>query len=83
MNITDFQVTPLSQVFRTASTLALRYKAKPVEGEIVGLLPEAACERESEWMRQLTGFDERTKIIEQRLAAPLAWPREPGAAPVA
>jgi len=83
MNITDIQATPLSQVFRTASTLALRYKAKPVEGEIVGLLPEAAYERESDWMRQLSGFDEQTKIIERRLAAPLAWPREAGAAPVA
>jgi glutamate formiminotransferase / 5-formyltetrahydrofolate cyclo-ligase len=83
MNITDFQVTPLSQVFSSASTLALRYKAKPVEGEIVGLLPEAACEREGEWMRQLSGFDEQTKIIERRLAAPLAWPGEAGAAPSA
>jgi glutamate formiminotransferase len=83
MNITDFQVTPLSQVFRTASTLALRYKTKPVEGEIVGLLPEAACERESEWMRQLSGFDEQTKVIERRLSSPLVWPGETGAAPAA
>ncbi len=83
MNITDFHVTPLSQVFRAASTLASRHKATPVEGEIVGLLPEAACERESEWMRQLVGFDEQTKILERRLAAPLAWPGEAGAAPAA
>jgi len=27
----------------------------------IGLIPEAACERESEWMRQLVGFDEETK----------------------
>ena len=83
MNITDFRATPLSQVFHAASTLALRHKAVPVEGEIVGLLPEAACERESEWMRQLTGFDEQTKILERRLAAPLAWPGEAGAVPAA
>jgi glutamate formiminotransferase len=74
LNIADFEVTPLSLVFRTASDLALRYKAAPVEGEVVGLLPEAACERDSEWMRQLIGFDEQTKILERRLAAPLAWP---------
>jgi glutamate formiminotransferase len=74
LNITDFEVTPLSLVFRTASALALRYKAAPVEGEVIGLLPEAACERDSEWMRQLIGFDEQTKILERRLAAPLAWP---------
>jgi glutamate formiminotransferase len=80
MNITDFEVTPLSQVFHTASALALRYKATPVEGEIIGLLPEAACERESEWMRQLSGFDEQTKILERRLASPLAWPGQAAAA---
>ncbi len=27
-------------------------------------------------MRQLTGFDAQTKILERRLAAPLAWPEE-------
>ena len=81
MNITDFHVTPLSQVFRAVSSLALRHKAAPVQGEIIGLLPEAACERESDWMRQLTVFDEQTKILERRLASPLPWPGEIGAAP--
>jgi glutamate formiminotransferase len=79
MNITDFTVTPISQVFRAASDLALRHKAAPVEGEIIGLLPEAACERNSEWMRQLIGFDEQTKVLERRLEAPLAWPGEASA----
>ena len=37
---------------------------------MIGLIPEAACERESEWMRQLVGFDEETKILERRLTAP-------------
>jgi glutamate formiminotransferase len=76
MNITDFTVTPISQVFRAVSTLAQRYHAAPVQGEVVGLIPEAACERESEWMRQLVGFDPQTKILERRLAAPLNWPDE-------
>jgi glutamate formiminotransferase len=80
MNISDFAVTPISQVFRTVSELALRFKATPVEGEIIGLIPEAACERESEWMRQLVGFDAQTKILERRLEAPLAWPGESSAA---
>ena len=74
MNITDFEVTPISQVYGAVSKLALRHKTAPVEGEVIGLLPEAACERESEWMRQLTGFDSETKVLERRLAAPLAWP---------
>jgi glutamate formiminotransferase len=77
MNITGFEVTPLSQVFQAVSALALRYKALPVEGEIIGLVPEAACERESEWMRQLIEFDPESKILENRLAAPLSWPEEP------
>lgn len=75
MNITDFEAMPVSQVFSRASELALRHKAVPVSGEIIGLLPEAACERDSEWMRQLIGFDEQTKVLERRLAAPLAWPK--------
>jgi len=76
MNITDFQVTPVSQVYRAVSALALRHKTAPIEGEVIGLLPEAACERESDWMRQLIGFDPDTKILEKRLAAPLTWPGE-------
>jgi glutamate formiminotransferase len=76
MNITDFEATPISQVYSAVSRLALRHKAALVEGEVIGLVPEAACERESEWMRQLTGFDSQTKILEQRLAAPLAWPEQ-------
>jgi glutamate formiminotransferase len=76
MNLTDFQATPVSQVYRAVSVLALRHKVAPVEGEVIGLIPEAACERDSEWMRQLIGFDAQTKILERRLAAPLAWPGE-------
>jgi glutamate formiminotransferase len=74
MNITDFEVTPISRVYRAVSHLALKHKAELVEGEVVGLIPQAACERESEWMRQLVGFDEQTKILEHRLGAPLTWP---------
>jgi glutamate formiminotransferase len=76
MNITDFEATPISAVHRKVSSLATRHKAVMGEGEVIGLIPEAACERESEWMRQLVGFDERTKILERRLAHPLAWPVE-------
>ena len=76
MNITDFTVTPVSQVYRKVSDLALRHKTATVQGEIIGLIPEAACERDSEWMRQLTGFDPQTKILERRLESPLAWPSE-------
>jgi glutamate formiminotransferase len=74
MNITNFEATPVSQVYSVVSRLALRHKTAPVEGEVIGLVPEAACERDSEWMRQLIEFDDQTKILERRLADPLPWP---------
>jgi glutamate formiminotransferase / 5-formyltetrahydrofolate cyclo-ligase len=74
MNITDFEATPISQVHRKVSGLATRHRVGLAEGEVIGLIPEAACERESDWMRQLIGFDEETKILERRLQRPLAWP---------
>jgi glutamate formiminotransferase len=76
MNITDFKATPLSHVYSTLSRIALRHKTAPVEGEVIGLIPEEACERESDWMRQLIEFDDETKVLERRLAAPLSWPGE-------
>jgi glutamate formiminotransferase len=74
MNITDFQTTPISQVFRAVSALALKHKAAPVQGEVIGLIPEAAFERESDWVRQLTEVDSQAKILEHRLEYPLDWP---------
>ena len=75
MNITDFEATPISQVYKTVERLARRNKAQIAEGEVIGLIPEAACERDSDWMRQLSGFDPTTKILEYRLGVPQAWPR--------
>ena len=51
------------------------------EGEVIGLIPEAACERESDWMRQLNGFDpaDQDPGASPRIAAALAGmgPEEP------
>jgi glutamate formiminotransferase len=74
MNITDFQATPISLVYQTVQRLALRHKVQLAEGEVIGLIPQAACERESEWMRQLSEFDPVGKILEQRLGSPMPWP---------
>jgi glutamate formiminotransferase len=74
MNITDFEAIPISEVHRKVSSLAGRHKISIAEGEVIGLIPEAACERESEWMRQLVRFDEETKVLERCLTRPLAWP---------
>jgi glutamate formiminotransferase len=74
MNITDVGATPISLVYREVTRLAQRHKVEIAEGEVIGLIPEAACERQSEWMRQLSEFDPETKILERRLEAPLPWP---------
>ena len=74
MNITDIYATPLSRVYGRVSALAERHKTAIAEGEVIGLIPEAACERETEWMRQLSGFDPQAKVLEYRLKSPLPWP---------
>lgn len=74
MNITDFEATPIPVVYRAAEKLAAQYKLSLAEGELIGLVPEAACERQSEWMRQLGEFDPAARILEQRLESPLCWP---------
>jgi glutamate formiminotransferase len=74
MNITDVEATPISKVHKAVTKLALRYDSQIAEGEVIGLVPESACERESDWMRQLSGFDPQTKILEHRLGSPLPWP---------
>ena len=51
MNVTDLQATPVSKVYAQVCRLAARHKAEPVEAEIIGLLPEVACEQDSEWMK--------------------------------
>ena len=74
MNITDFRTTPVRKVFEMVAKLALRHGAKPEAGELIGLIPADAYEPESDWARQIDGFDAAAKILERRLANPLAWP---------
>jgi glutamate formiminotransferase / 5-formyltetrahydrofolate cyclo-ligase len=74
MNITDFEATPIGKVYERVSSLTARHKTTIMEGEVIGLIPEAACERDSLWMRQLVGFDEQGKVLERRLMHPLGWP---------
>jgi len=74
MNITDYRMTPVRKVFEMVAKLAGKHGATPVAGELIGLIPADAYEPESEWARQIDGFDAAAKILEQRLANPLAWP---------
>jgi glutamate formiminotransferase len=74
MNITDFSRTPIGEVYAAVKEKARRHGAVPVRAELIGLIPEAALERNSEWVRLLDGFDPEKKVLERRLEKPLAWP---------
>jgi glutamate formiminotransferase / 5-formyltetrahydrofolate cyclo-ligase len=74
MNITDFRQTPVSQVYAAVVEKAARFGVSPVRGELIGLIPEAAAERESEWLRLFHEFDPEEKILERKLRSPIAWP---------
>jgi glutamate formiminotransferase len=74
MNITDFRVTSMSAVHAAVQQLAQRYGAKASDGELIGLIPDAAYEPDSDWLRQIPGFDPVDKVLERRLHAPMRWP---------
>ena len=59
LNITDFRLTPVGQVFAAVSRLAAAHGAKVVDAELVGLLPEEAFERDSDWVRLIEGSSRR------------------------
>jgi glutamate formiminotransferase len=40
----------------------------------VGLIPREAYEPDSEWVREIPGFDAEAKVLETRLQHPLPWP---------
>ncbi len=74
LNITDFRVTPVGRVFAAVNRLAATHGTKVVDGELIGLLPEDAFERDSEWVRLIREFKPEERILERRLKQPLEWP---------
>ncbi len=74
MNITDFRITPMRQVHSTIQHLAQRHGVLMEDAELIGLIPEQAYEPDSEWVRQITGFDPEIKVLERRLLSPIVWP---------
>lgn len=74
MNITDFRQTPVSQVYAAVEERAKRLGVKIARGELIGLIPEEAAERESDWLRHFHEFDPEEKILERKLRRPLEWP---------
>jgi glutamate formiminotransferase len=74
MNVTDFNLTPMRHVHATIQHLAQRHGVLIDDAELIGLIPEAAYEPGSEWVRQIAGFDPDAKVLERKLHAPIAWP---------
>jgi len=74
MNITDFRQTSVADAYAAVKRQAARHRAQPVRGELIGLLPEAAFEHDSEWVRQLHGFNPDEKLLERKLERPIEWP---------
>jgi glutamate formiminotransferase len=74
MNITDFRLTPMRHVHATVQQLAQRHGVLIEDAELIGLIPEAAYEADSEWVGQITGFDPDAKVLERKLHSPIAWP---------
>jgi glutamate formiminotransferase len=74
MNVTDFRVTSMRKVHEAVTAIAKRHGVEIAEGELIGLIPEAAFEPDSDWVRQTSGFDAEQKVLERKLTRPMEWP---------
>jgi glutamate formiminotransferase len=68
MNLTDFEVTPIQQVFDAVRREAERHVCMIEGSEIVGLVPRAALDVTADYFFQLDSFS-REQILEERLAS--------------
>ena len=73
MNITNFEATSISNVYRSVKEAAAKLGTHPERVELIGLVPEAAIEQDSEWMQLATGF-KADRTLERKLEEPLIWP---------
>jgi glutamate formiminotransferase len=76
MNITDFRATPMSRVYAAVQELARSHGVIAAEGELIGLIPQAAYDAKAEWLRAIPDFDPEAKVLERRLEHPLPWPAQ-------
>ena len=74
LGIADYRQTGMGAVHAAVAQAARRLKVQVLAGTLVGLIPEAAYESGSAWVEDLAGFDAEQRILERRLAHPLAWP---------
>ena len=75
MNITDFHLTPMPALHAAVAHLAREQGTTIADGELIGLIPEAAFAPEAAWIKEIPGFDPDQKILERRLQHPLEWPQ--------
>ena len=73
MNITDFRATPISRVYQAVKSAAAKLGVQPEIVELIGLVPEAAVEQDSEWIQMASNFS-TARTLERRLEEPLVWP---------
>lgn len=73
MNITDFRATPIRSVYAAVKDAAAKFDVQLEMIELIGLIPEAAVEPESEWLQLATNFS-AARTLERRLELPLVWP---------
>ncbi len=78
VNLTDFERTSMSRLHASLDELARKHGGAIAEGELIGLIPEAAMEPGANWMEVVPGFSLETKILERRLLAPMPWPTDQG-----
>ena len=74
MNITDFTLTPVPALHATVARLAHKHGTARANGELIGLIPEAAFHPHADWIREIPDFDPDQKILERKLQHPLEWP---------
>jgi len=68
MNLTDFEQTPIYQVFETVKREAAGHGVTVESSEIIGLIPKKALEQAAAWFLQVGRFD-ASQILENRLTA--------------
>jgi len=61
-------------VFNRVKELAQQEGTDVFEGELIGLVPQAALLDGSEWTASIPGFTNETRVLEERLRKPMDWP---------
>lgn len=74
LNITDLRLTPMAEVHGQLHRLARAHGVTIVEGELIGLVPEAAFGPSAAWVAEIPHFNPEQKVLERRLHAPMPWP---------